>query len=323
MAEQGPQACPICKSLLQQPSNEGGDIDGIFYDCPYCGRFGLTRTAVTIVSSRIGDDPKLGPLLSHYLRKSQSAQERPLFGSDTCKRIFETGTMPTPKEQADNLIRWLGGALPGPGGEVTVTPENHGAIIGVGSKAGFGFIVRSLLDEHYIRGQMSKGGHLYAGTLTFKGWERYEELRRGVPRWTQGIHGDEVWNRTTRHHFETSPSAAVADTGFTLQRLDDDPKAGLIDDRLRVEIQSARFLIADLTHDNNGAYWEAGYAEGLGKPVIYTCEKSHFSDRVKGTHFDTNHHLTVLWSADEPADAAIRLKATIRATIPEAKRGDG
>ena len=51
----------------------------------------------------------------------------------------------------------------------------------------------------------------------------------------------------------------------------------MIDDRLRVEIQSARFLIADLTHENRGAFWEAGYAEGLGKPVIYTCEESVFN----------------------------------------------
>jgi hypothetical protein len=31
---------------------------------------------------------------------------------------------------------------------------------------------------------------------------------------------------------------------------------------------------------------------GLGKPVIYTCEHTKFAE---GSHFDTNHHLTVLW----------------------------
>ena len=91
--------------------------------------------------------------------------------------------------------------------------------------------------------------------------------------------------------------AAVAQTGFELRRLDDEQPAGLIDDRLRVEIQSARFLIADLTHGNRGAYWEAAYAEGLGRPVIYTCQHSKFAET---SHFDTNHHLTVLW--DEGAN---------------------
>ena len=69
---------------------------------------------------------------------------------------------------------------------------------------------------------------------------------------------------------------AVASAGFDLVRLDEDPQAGSIDERLRVEIRKSRFLVADLTHGNPGAYWEAGFAEGLGKPVIYTCEKDDF-----------------------------------------------
>ena len=41
---------------------------------------------------------------------------------------------------------------------------------------------------------------------------------------------------------------AVGQTGFELFILRDRPKAGLIDDRLRVEIQVSHFVIADLTH---------------------------------------------------------------------------
>ena len=92
----------------------------------------------------------------------------------------------------------------------------------------------------------------------------------------------------------------------------------MIDDRLRVEIQSSRFLIVDLTDRNAGAYWEAGYAEGLGKPVIYTCQESRF--REGASHFDTNHHLHVLWNENDPDSVVKKLKTTIRATIPEATR---
>ncbi|MBI5115192.1 nucleoside 2-deoxyribosyltransferase [Candidatus Poribacteria bacterium] len=113
----------------------------------------------------------------------------------------------------------------------------------------------------------------------------------------------------------------VKQTGFELFRLDDVPRAGLIDDRLRVEIQACDFLIADLTHDNLGAYWEAGYAEGLGKPVIYTCEEKTFEQEK--THFDTNHHLTIVWDENSPGAAGEGLKATIRATLPHlAKQKD-
>ncbi len=47
-----------------------------------------------------------------------------------------------------------------------------------------------------------------------------------------------------------------------------------------VQIRDAKFVIADLTHGNDGAYWEAGYAEGLGKPVAYICEKEEFKKRA-------------------------------------------
>jgi nucleoside 2-deoxyribosyltransferase len=122
--------------------------------------------------------------------------------------------------------------------------------------------------------------------------------------------------------FKNVLKPAAAQTGFELRKLDDQPKAGLIDDRLRVEIHNARFVVADLTHDNPGAYWEAGFGEGLGKPVIYTCEKTKF-ESVK-PHFDTNHHLTIVWDTGLPQQAAEDFKATIRATLPsEARMSDG
>ena len=129
-------------------------------------------------------------------------------------------------------------------------------------------------------------------------------------------YGDAALDRIVDEFFR----AAVKETGFELFRLDDEPKAGLLDDRMRVEIKSARFIIAELTHGNRGAYWEAGYADGLGKPVIYTCEESAWAERK--THFDTNHHLHVVWNANDIVAAMVRLKATIRATIPEATRQD-
>jgi hypothetical protein len=91
---------------------------------------------------------------------------------------------------------------------------------------------------------------------------------------------------------------------------------------MKVEIRNCRFLIADLSHANLGAYWEAGYAEGLGKPVIYTCERSVFLDPQRQPHFDTNHHLTVLWNLDEMDLFCSNLKATIRATLPDARQTD-
>ncbi|MGO8869054.1 MAG: hypothetical protein ACLQME_21405 [Alphaproteobacteria bacterium] len=117
---------------------------------------------------------------------------------------------------------------------------------------------------------------------------------------------------------------AVLRTGFSLYRLSDRPQAGLIDTRLRNEIRNARFLIVDLSHANAGAYWESGYAEGLGKPVIYTCERAVFDGKseIPKPHFDTNHHTTIIWEATAFEKAADELVETIRFTMPEARQRD-
>ena len=54
----------------------------------------------------------------------------------------------------------------------------------------------------------------------------------------------------------------------------------------------------------SGAYWEAGFGEGLGLPVIYTCEISKWAESK--THFDTNHLVTIIWDPGDLQKAQIR-----------------
>jgi hypothetical protein len=106
---------------------------------------------------------------------------------------------------------------------------------------------------------------------------------------------------------------AVARTGFELRLITDRQPAGIIDDQLRAAILASRFVISDLTHGSPGAYWEAGFGEGLGLPVIYTCERKAWEE--KQTHFDTNHLVTIIWDMEDLTKAGDKLTATIRATL--------
>jgi hypothetical protein len=114
---------------------------------------------------------------------------------------------------------------------------------------------------------------------------------------------------------------AVRRTGFELRVLTDQQRAGLIDDQIRAALLSARFVVSDLTHGSRGAYWEAGFGEGRGIPVIYTCEKKAW-EKTK-THFDTNHMVTIIWNTADLQKAQDTLASTIRATLrAEAKQVD-
>ena len=89
----------------------------------------------------------------------------------------------------------------------------------------------------------------------------------------------------------------------------------MIDDQMRVAMRNSRFVIADLSYGCRGSYWEGGFAEGLGRPVIYTCEAEKW--KAEGTHFDTNHLTTVIWEAGNFEEPARRLEAIIRNTLPD------
>ena len=77
----------------------------------------------------------------------------------------------------------------------------------------------------------------------------------------------------------------------------------------RSSIRSARFVVADYTGARGGVYYEAGFAHGLGLPVVFMAKE--------GTtiHFDTRQYNTIFWKAEDLADARERLKNRILATL--------
>jgi hypothetical protein len=313
-------SCPVCASPLEKAESRG---DKTIFSCPRCGQFVFTATLIATLPNILeGKDDKIA-ILSHAIRKKQTDEGRPILDRNLVYRIMKA-KLPNPSLQADSFILWLGENLPGPGERIWVEGATHQSIIGAKSPNGFALVVEHLLRKELLNGELAKTlgrPGLATVTLSMEGWDYFEELTRGAKESRKAFMAMKFGDEPLDIIVENFIKPAVEQTGFQLIRLDDTPHAGLIDDRLRVEIRTSRFLIADLTHGNAGAYWEAGFAEGLGKPVIYTCEKSKFE--MDKTHFDTNHHLTVIWDTENPGEAAERLKATIRATIPdEAKLTD-
>jgi hypothetical protein len=152
------------------------------------------------------------------------------------------------------------------------------------------------------------------------GWRRYDELKTASPYSRTAFMAMPFADPVIEKVYAEFWRPAVARTGFELKTVTQ--RAGLIDDHIRVDIRRSRFLISELTGGNRGAYWEAGFAEGLNKRVIYTCEKSYFENPSTKPHFDVNHYSHVIWEQDHLSDAADELVARIRVSIPDAKLDD-
>lgn len=327
--------CPVCRTVLNTgwPNRRGnaehgpGGSDSYNVNCVQCGIFILTRTAVPGLDKLV--DRQRDALCFAIHQRRTNNDTKPIVDSALIKGIQKNIWLPSPAEQADELIRLIALKASSPSEPVSVTSHPDGASIGAFGQNGLSYLFDELVEQKLIRGRKEhfaptnstnwpEAGLLVR--LTLSGWQRWEQLRRGAHSGKTAFLALKFGERDLDTMVEKCFRPAVFATGFTLRRLNDNPKAGLIDDRLRLAIQGARFVLADLTHGNNGAYWEAGYAEGLGKPVIYLCESSKF-EKDK-SHFDTNHHLTVLWSGSDPDATAARLKDTIRASVPEAAATD-
>ena len=122
--------------------------------------------------------------------------------------------------------------------------------------------------------------------------------------------GDRQLDRIVSDHVKPAIQRSL---GMEVNTAQDIAQAGLIDEIIRDHIKRSELVIADLTHGNNGAYWEAGLAEGYGIPVIYICEDRAF--RLQSTHFDTNHLTTVMWSLDKLDEFERDLVAAVRNTF--------
>lgn len=327
------QNCPICNSQVSKVG-ETRILNEPFtkYSCPRCGNYMIESAVATEFAKELQGDINKSALLSHWVRtkfeadisQTNVAAYQIIVDKNLIENIIKQ-PLPKPAEQADKFVLWLGNSKNHPGEFVKVKADTHQSIMGAVTPRGFGLVLEHLVNEGFLNKDdplpaqdMHLGANIY---LSFKGWDRFHQLKRGSTDSRKAFMAMEYGYEQLEKIVEKVFKPAVRQTGFDLFKLVDRPKAGLIDDRLRVEIQTSRFLIADLTHENAGAYWEAGYAEGLGKPVIYTCEKKKFEEQK--THFDTNHHLTIPWDEKNPKEAAEELKATIRATLPgEAKLTD-
>jgi hypothetical protein len=235
--------------------------------------------------------------------------------------------LPKPQEQADNLILWIGGTQVIPEKYTSTTERRLAAVIGTAvtpgtsDEPGWAWLHSQLVNSGLFSVRSAENGSKVEFRLSMDGWSRYQELTRRAVASRTAFMAMDFKDLTVRNVLNECFKPAVARAGFSLRPLYEVQDAGLIDNQIRAAIRAARFVVADLSNDNRGAYFEAGFAEGIGLPVIYTCEGSKFDD--KKTHFDTNHMHTIPWRLDDLQKAADLLTATVRATLPgEAKLVD-
>lgn len=308
--------CVLCNSEAMR-----GDRTGVgphYYDCPNCGKFRISHTLLTRLEVDKNDSRRLAAV-SYHLWATEGKTECVRLDDDTFDRLLEHGVIPSPEEQRELAILACGKESQGRLGRFSVILGQWRARTGSLTWVEFENLLKELEREGIVTLTPLSTHGKYSVTMTFRGLTEYKNVLHGKTKGKRvfmAMPFSPPYGPLVRKAYEAF-KAAVGETGFELiNPLLEEHRSGLIDHRLQVEIRRSRFLVADLTGKNLGAYWEAGFAQGLGKIVVYTCQDSYFK-RKNAIHFDTAHHTVIKWNADDMAEACTQLASLIRNDFPD------
>lgn len=165
--------------------------------------------------------------------------------------------------------------------------------------------LKYLIDFCIEDGLLKSGGNdgrKYS--LTPKGYAHLDALRGANPNSEQAFVA--MWfDPSMQEAYDQGIDPAIRDAGYRPLRIDQKEHINRIDDEIIAEIRRSRFIVADFTSEadrpRGGVYFEAGFAFGLGIPVIWTCRQ----DLIGSVHFDTRQFNHIVWSGSEDLRKAL------------------
>lgn len=170
--------------------------------------------------------------------------------------------------------------------------------------------VDELITFAFKQGLLSDTADL---SLTFDGYTHLEKLRGTTKDSLQAFVA--MWfNSEVSDAYGKGIEPAIIDAGYRPMRIDRKEHNNKIDDEIIAEIRRSRFVVADFTCGlvgtgqgataipRGGVYYEAGFAQGLGIPVIWMCREDH----INHVHLDTRQFNHITWQTLEELREKLR-----------------
>lgn len=296
--------CPLCEAAEIQVG-QLGNRDAYLVTCDTCGRFIVSPEAWDVLR-----DPKYERerfRLSALTRRSgKNPIELMTFALD---ELLERSPAPSnPFDVLDRLLVHIQSKVPSLTGHAMLRPTDY-PLFSMRSAQELKDFVNQLLALELVEGGEGTGAtHVLRPSL--KGWERVAELRHLGPQSNQAFVA--MWfTPELESAWKGGFAAGVLDAGWSPVRVDQLQHNDKIDDKIVAEIRRSGLLVADFSGHRGGVYFEAGFALGLGIPVIWTVREQDLS----AVHFDTRQYNHIVWTS--PAELRERLRDRILATVPK------
>ena len=296
--------CPICGLAGAEVEKDmKGKVD-TRVDCKSCGMYIVNLADLANVG---GKKHLLSGELWHNriaVQKSKKKERRLVLTEDVIAKLIDFVQKPAPLEAIDKILLYMMNEVPYPGHVMEFTNYDYHLVYALEIKE-FLYYLDLATELNYLK---MKGGSLKY-QIKPDGWKRLDELRRNV-RTTNQAYVALWFDKKTEDVWENGVKPALEETGYVPVRVDIKKHSNKICDEIIAEIRKSKIMVADFTGQRGRVYYEAGFAEGLGIPVIRTCRNDEFHK----LHFDTRQHNHINW--ENAAELKKKLKHRIEATVP-------
>jgi len=274
------------------------------YDCRRCGPFRITDSAKAVLEP-LSEQERMRVAI--VVRQSAESGAPLDIYSDTVEDLKDRE--PRKKhlvEQVDDVLLYLANRAPSHWAKVEYNQAWDHTLLG--------FVGEKQMNDAVIAAGKLELFDAIKSKFTIEGWKRVGELRSKQPDSRKAFVA--MWfteKEGMQTAWEDGFEKGIEDTKyFRAYRVLDDEHTGKVDDLIMAEIRTSGLLVADLTGQRQSVYFEAGFAMGLGIPIIWTCRK----DQLDDLHFDIRQYNHIGW--ENPEELREKLKNRILAVIPAA-----
>jgi len=255
--------------------------------CVRCGRYRISKEAIEVL-------PKVEKhLLSYVCRTWPSEGDPPKILSTDIQALIARAPRRTVLEKCDATLElmaegsWRAGAIS------RFNPATDYPLV----------TAHDFQEVQWIMDTLARRGLITVptqGALTVAGWERIDQLRQTGPNSPFAFIAMS-FNLAMSDFYDQAIAPAVREAGYEPIRIDRKEHANSIDDEIVGNIRKSRFMVADFTGQRAGVYFEAGLMTGLGRNVIWMCDKNELGK----VHFDVRQRNFIDWQSVEDAKARL------------------
>ena len=297
--------CPIC----DQPAIAGLSVRRNAHEfiCGRCGAFRVSEEFIWELPSP--GNPlyefryRIGSLFRIASERIADVKDLPVHPKSDVLATLNTSD-PIVDEKLGLLLSFLARQAVGPGKFTTFDEVNDYCVVYARDSDEGRFLVESLVSQRLIEWDRD---NVASYRLTAAGWSELNRRERA------GAESNDAFIAMSFSSDWASTGEAIAlavrSAGYRPIRMDQVEHSNRIDDEILARLRSSKFLVVDLTGQNPGAYFEAGFMLGLGRQVIWTCSR----EELANIHFDARQYNIIDYGDDE--DLRKRLQFRIEAII--------